>query len=108
GALGGRSAAAALRSLWHVEPARGARGMTLGREPVTEILRGVEILRRLSRPSRSLRRFVEAFAARYGDAEVPLLEVLDEESGVGFDAPAGGAVAVPLLQGLRISSEPAV
>jgi thiopeptide-type bacteriocin biosynthesis protein len=82
--------------------------MTLGREPVTEILRGVEILRRLSRPSRSLRRFVEAFAARYGDAEVPLLEALDEESGVGFDAPAGSAVAVPLLQGLRISSEPSV
>ncbi|HEX8113833.1 MAG TPA: lantibiotic dehydratase, partial [Kofleriaceae bacterium] len=72
-ALDGPSAAAALPSLFHVELARGARGMTLGREPVTEILRGVEILRRLSRPSRSLRRFVEAFAARYGDAEVPLL-----------------------------------
>jgi len=99
---------AALRSLFHVELVRGARGLALGREPVTELLRGVEILRRLSRPSRSLRRFVEAFAARYGDAEVPLLEALDEESGVGFDAPVGGAVAVPLLSGLRISSaEPA-
>jgi thiopeptide-type bacteriocin biosynthesis protein len=105
-ALDGPSAA--LRSRFHVELARGARGMTLGREPVTELLRGVEILRRLSQPSPSLRRFVEAFAGRYGDAEVPLLEALDEESGVGFDAPAGGAVAVPLLQGLRISSEPAV
>ncbi len=104
-ALDGPSAAAALPSLFHVELARGARGLTLGREPVTEILRGVEILRRLARPSRSLRRFVEAFAARYGDAEVPLLEALDDESGVGFEAPAGGAVAVPLLQGLRISSE---
>jgi lantibiotic biosynthesis protein len=104
-ALDGPSAAAALPSLFHVELARGARGLTLGREPVTEVLRGVEILRRLARPSRSLRRFVEAFAARYGDAEVPLLEALDEESGVAFEAPAGGAVAVPLLQGLRISSE---
>jgi thiopeptide-type bacteriocin biosynthesis protein len=105
--LDGPSAAAA-PSLFHVELARGARGLTLGREPVTEILRGVEILRRLARPSRSLRRFVEAFAVRHGDAEVPLLEALDDESGVGFDAPAGGAVAVPLLQGLRISSEEAV
>jgi thiopeptide-type bacteriocin biosynthesis protein len=106
-ALDGPSAVAR-PSLFHVELARGACGMTLGREPVTEILRGVEILRRLSRPSRSLRRFVEVFAARYGDAELPLLEALDDESGVGFDAPAGGAVAVPLLQGLRISSEPPV
>jgi thiopeptide-type bacteriocin biosynthesis protein len=104
--LEGLPATAALPSLFRVELARGARGMTLGREPVTEVLRGVEILRRLSRPSRSLRRFVEAFAARYGDAEVPLLEALDEESGVGFDvAPSGGAVAVPLLEGLRISGE---
>lgn len=103
-ALEGPSAAV-LPSLFHVELARGAPGLTLGREPVTEVLRGVEILRRLSRPSRRLRRFVEAFAARYGDAEVPLLEALDDESGVGFDGPAGGAVAVPLLSGLRISSE---
>jgi thiopeptide-type bacteriocin biosynthesis protein len=102
--LEGLPAAAALRSLVHVELARGARELTLGRAPVTEILRGVEILRRLSRPSRSLRRFAEAFAARYGDAEVPLLEALDEESGIGFDALAGGAVAVPLLDGLRISA----
>lgn len=104
--LDGLPVAAALPSLFHVELARGAHGMTLGREAVTEVLRGVEILRRLSRPSHSLRRFVEAFAARYGDAEVPLLEALDEESGVGFEVQAsGGAVAVPLLDGLRIALE---
>ncbi len=103
--LDGLPVAAALPSLVHVELARSAPGMTLGREPVTEVLRGVEILRRLSRPSHSLRRFVEAFAARYGDAEVPLLEVLDEDSGIGFDARSGGAVAVPLLAGLRVSAD---
>lgn len=107
--LDGLPVAAALPSLVHVELARGAGGLTLGREPVREVLRGVEILRRLSRPSHGLRRFVEAFAARYGDAEVPLLEVLDEESGIGFEgAPPGGAVAVPLLHGLQVSAgEPA-
>src|SRR5205807_608171 len=63
--LDGLPVAAALPSLFHVELVRAAPGMTLGREPVAEVLRGVEILRRLSRPSHGLRRFVEAFAARY-------------------------------------------
>jgi thiopeptide-type bacteriocin biosynthesis protein len=104
--LDGLPATAALPSLFQVELARTARDLTLGREAVTEVLRGVEILRRLSRPSHNLRRFVEAFAARYGDAEVPLLEALDEESGIGFDAStSGGAMAVPLLEGLRVSAE---
>jgi len=94
-----------LSTLIRVELVKPARAATLGGEPVAEILRGVEILRRLARPAPGLRRFAEAFAMRYGDAEVPLLEALDEDTGIGFDpslAPA--AEAEPLLAGMSFAS----
>src|SRR5262249_5408346 len=48
-----------------------------------------------------LDRFREAFVERYEERSVPLVEVLDEESGIGFD-PASEieAAASPLLEGL--------
>src|SRR5262249_19795703 len=61
--LAGLPSAPPPSSLFHVELTRNGQGITLGHEAVTEIQRGVEILRRLSPPSPSLRRFVEAFAA---------------------------------------------
>jgi len=95
--LGGRAGSAAFQ----VELTKSSSHATLGDRPVAEILRGVEILRRLTAPSRTIRRFVEAFAARYGDAEVPLLEALDEDTGVGFEASMSpSAEAAPLVQGL--------
>ena len=96
------------RSAFQVELTKASPRATLGDRAVAEILRGVEVLRRLAAPSRTLRRFVEAFAARYGDAEVPLLEALDEDTGVGFEASVSpGAEAAPLVQGLAFpAAEP--
>src|SRR5262249_54083498 len=49
----------------------------------------------------SLARFREAFTARYEMREVPLVEALDEERGVGFDTLDGkGLDASALLDGL--------
>jgi hypothetical protein len=48
-----------------------------------------------------LRQFREKFGARYETREVPLVEALDEESGIGFErTDAPGAEASPLLEGL--------
>jgi hypothetical protein len=67
-----------------VKPAMRAR---LGTAVLDEILRGVSLLHRLCRRPRDdrLARFREAFARRYEGREVPLVEALDEEAGVGFD-----------------------
>jgi len=87
--------------LFQVELSKASPHATLGHQPVAEILRGVEILRRLARPAPAMRRFVEAFAVRYGDACVPLLDALDEDTGIGFEASRSpGAEAAPLVQGL--------
>ncbi len=65
---------------------------------------GVETLRRLTQPplERPLDRFRAAFQDRYGTRWMPLLDVLDEESGLGFDG--GIPMDSPLLEGLPFRS----
>ena len=67
---------------------------------------GVETLRRLTPPPSEgpLNRFRAAFQERYGMRWMPLLEVLDEESGIGFDG--GAPMDSPLLEGLPFQSSP--
>ncbi|HEY0195641.1 MAG TPA: thiopeptide-type bacteriocin biosynthesis protein, partial [Kofleriaceae bacterium] len=80
----------------------GAR-VELGADVLDEVRRAIDLMRRLASPRRpdDLSRFRDAFAERYETKEVPLAEVLDEESGIGFAASqAPGAAASPLLEGL--------
>jgi thiopeptide-type bacteriocin biosynthesis protein len=75
----------------------------LGRDVLDELGRAVDLLRRFARPrgTDDLSRFRDAFGERYESREVPLAEVLDEESGIGFAASqAPAAAASPLLDGL--------
>jgi thiopeptide-type bacteriocin biosynthesis protein len=92
-----------LPRLLQVDLVRPAPAATLGREVIDEIRRGVELLRRICPPEADLLldRFREAFVERYDRREVPLLEALDEEIGVGFAAARSPAAdPSPLLQGL--------
>lgn len=67
---------------------------------------GAESLRRLTPPpvEGPLERFRAAFLERYGTRWMPLLDVLDEESGLGFDG--GTPMDSPLLEGLPLQSPP--
>jgi thiopeptide-type bacteriocin biosynthesis protein len=92
-----------LSRLVQVDLVKPPEEATLGRRVVSEIERGVRILHRLARPQDSdgLARFREAFSERYATREIPLVEALDEETGIGFersDSPL--AEATPLLAGL--------
>jgi thiopeptide-type bacteriocin biosynthesis protein len=76
---------------------------------VDELLRGVQLLHRIQPPLRAseLDRFREAFLKRYGDREVPLMEALDEESGIGFArSTSPSAEAAPLLEGIVFPRPP--
>lgn len=87
----------------HADLARPGR-FVLGAAVLQEALRAVRVLHPLFRESsvdEDLAEFRAAYAARYGDAETPLLEVLDAESGIGFGgAPALASAGAPLLGGL--------
>jgi thiopeptide-type bacteriocin biosynthesis protein len=78
---------------------------TLGRAVVDEIGRALELVVKLTPPMRDdpLDRFRAAFVERYEDREVPLVEALDEEIGIGFDA-GSAAESAPLLAGLKLGS----
>jgi thiopeptide-type bacteriocin biosynthesis protein len=92
-----------LNRLFQVDMIKPVVTATLGAGILAEISRGVAMLHRLARPRRAdpLVRFCEAFLARYENREIPLIEALDEDSGVGFDTLAGGATdASSLLDGL--------
>lgn len=76
---------------------------TLGRRVVSELARGVRILHQLA-PAQEpdgLSRFRQEFSRRYETREIPLVEALDEEIGIGFERSNSPlAEASPLLAGL--------
>ncbi|HKI85861.1 MAG TPA: lantibiotic dehydratase, partial [Thermoanaerobaculia bacterium] len=91
--------------LFQVDAARPRSGSTVGQEVVEEVMRGVELLEGFTpeRGESDLTRFRYAFEERYGQRSVPLLEVLDSESGIGYPATrqaTGGRS--PLVQGLDL------
>jgi thiopeptide-type bacteriocin biosynthesis protein len=91
--------------LIQVDLHRAGSGLTLGRDVVRQLAEGVTLLHRLSPADgdASLRRFKEAFRARYEDRAVPLMEALDEEMGVGFDPSRHPAAdQSPLLAGIDL------
>jgi thiopeptide-type bacteriocin biosynthesis protein len=91
-----------LSRLVQVDLVKPAQEATLGGGVVSEIMRGVKILHQLaSEGAGGLARFRESFSKRYGTREVPLVEALDEEIGIGFERSESPlAEASPLLAGL--------
>ena len=89
--------------LFQVDSYRPLRDACLGEEVVSEIKCGIRILAKLANKGNSeINIFRRQFLDRYGDREVPLLEALDEESGI----PLGGSDKLesgssPLLDGLQ-------
>jgi lantibiotic biosynthesis protein len=86
--------------LVQVDLVKPGQAATLGSQVASELARGVKILHQMGSPqwSEGLARFREAFSNRYEAREIPLVEALDEESGIGFersDSPL--AEASPLL-----------
>lgn len=84
------------RDVLQVDLFRPATALTLSPAVRRALEEGAETLRRLTprRLEGPLDRFRAAFMERYGTRWLPLLEVLDEESGIGFDGapPLEGAL----------------
>jgi thiopeptide-type bacteriocin biosynthesis protein len=95
-----------LARLFQVDLIKPAPELTLGAAVLAELEGGVELLQRLAgRPrDNALTRFREVFVKRYEEREVPLVEALDDDAGIGF--PVNQSPASPLLQGLSFPPEP--
>lgn len=89
--------------LVQVDVAGCAVNATAGPRLVDEIARGLHLLHRLAPEAQDpLAAFRRAFVDRYDRREVPLLQALDEETGIGFRAGEGASDAAPLLAGLDL------
>ncbi len=96
-----------LARLFQVDLVRPEAG-TLGPGVVAEMRRGIELMHRITPTpiDQTLSRFKQAFVERYEGREVPLLEALDEEVGLGGDLWPGSDPS-PLLKNLPLESEKA-
>lgn len=75
-------------------------GLRLANDIAEEILRAATVLQRcVPRPGDPLEDFRSRFRERYGDGEVPLLEALDEEIGIGV----GNVPDTPLLERIALT-----
>jgi lantibiotic biosynthesis protein len=107
-ALAGLPVAPEPSRLVQVDLEKPAKALSLAPHVVAEIVRGVRTLHAFTRarPPDALRRFREEFVRRYDDREVPLLEALDEDDGIGFERSTwAGAEAAHLLAGLHVNGD---
>lgn len=82
----------------HLDAYRSAAGSTLARSELEELAENLApLLEVLWRAHGPLQAFAKAFVKRFGDAEVPLLEALDADTGICFGPPR--SVSSPLLGG---------
>ncbi len=72
-----------------------------------QLLEALDVLNKLhvQQENPNLVSFIKQFNERYDDKEVPLLEVLDNESGLGYGDYKQGNVT-PLLDGIKIPAAP--
>ncbi|HYX22810.1 MAG TPA: lantibiotic dehydratase [Thermoanaerobaculia bacterium] len=95
--------------LFQLDMVKPADQAVLGADVLEEIGHALDVLYRLAtdRPQEGLDRFRKDFNERYEGREVPLLEALDEEVGVGFERSSDfGAEASPLLRGIAFAGLP--
>ncbi len=96
-------APAEISRLVQVDLTKPAVELTLAHDLSNELLGGVQVLLDLFGSARRdpLEAFRKAFEERYGDREIALVEALDEELGIGFDAAQHpGVDPSPILAGL--------
>src|SRR6185436_10185312 len=91
--------------LFQVDMYKPAAAASLGPAITAELLKGADLLHRLTpNGGDDWSSFRSRFTARYETREVPLLEVLDDETGIGFGGAESNARAAPLIAGLAMPS----
>ncbi|MBZ5523800.1 MAG: lantibiotic dehydratase [Acidobacteriia bacterium] len=92
--------------LVQVDMMKPAPEACLDQRLIADLQRGIDLLHSIqTKPTDPLRQFKDAFQERYQDQEVPLVQALDEEVGIGFETRSGpGSVAEPLIDDLDFAT----
>src|SRR5579872_1577209 len=83
---------------FHVDLVKPVSHLTLGHNVVAALRYGIDVLHRIApdRRDERLERFATAFQDCYGDEEVPLVEALDEERGIGFGERSADSIGLSM------------
>lgn len=103
--LSGLCVAVEENKLFQTDLFRAATSQTLPAHWQADIAAALEVLNRLAGPrppQTTLQAFAERFYARYEDREVPLLEALDTETGVGYAENSQAHAFTPLVEDLQL------
>ena len=97
-----------LKFLFQTDMVKPALNCTLDKAVVNDVLSGISVLNKLSiAPSKTnLTQFRDSFFERYKQKEVPLLEALDTEVGVGYLQNISGGDISPLVDDLNLPPQP--
>ncbi|MGQ1910156.1 lantibiotic dehydratase family protein [Marinifilum sp. RC60d5] len=93
-----------IKYLFQTDLVISAKELELNSDISNEILKGIELMNKLTpkRANENLLKFKEAFYERYEEREVPLLQALDVESGVGYIQNTGSGDLNPLVDDLAL------
>lgn len=88
--------------LFQVDMFRPVREAMFDKKVTDSVLEALTLMNKLSPPlaETSLSKFAEAFYERYEDKEMPLLEVMDTETGIGY--PQNSGDVAPLLKDIML------
>ena len=95
-----------LKFLFQTDMVKPVENISISNEIKLQINRAIEVLNAFSRKpgETNLTKFRDAFYKRYEDAEMPLLQVLDTESGIGYlqDYSVGAGDYSPLVDNIQL------
>jgi hypothetical protein len=95
-----------LKFLFQSDMVKPCNDLLISNDAVEQIKEGIEVLNKFSlRPGETnLTKFRDAFYKKYEDAEIPLLQALDTESGIGYlqDYSAGAGDYSPLVDNIQL------
>lgn len=91
--------------LFQVDMVKGCKANKIDSKIAGRIRRGIDVLNYLAtnNPQENLSRFKDAFIERYEREEVPLLQVLDNESGIGYLQVGDASDITPLIDDIHIT-----
>ena len=90
--------------LFQVDMTRNVAEATLGKAIVDELQSTMIFLNKITPKTRNetIQQFQQVFYNRYEDREIPLLEALDPEIGIGYPANQGAGNLSPLLENFNL------
>jgi len=97
-----------LKYLFQADMLNAIQDFTITEKVTNDIFAGIEFLNKITKPSKTnLTVFRDAFSERYETREIPLLQALDIESGIGYLQGAQDSDITPLLDNLFLGGKAA-